>query len=170
MTELFDKKDVFSWSNTGDAFCYLGMDGYFANTLVALENAINLGKTHTLKLINTAHGLSFRADNRSQYAFFLPTDKVKKPEKKWRSFKSWEEFRSVTGLDVGSPIIIQNKVDLGIPYEVRLISMIRVLKTETRIGLSGLGSLYSFADLFEKYNFKLTELSEWQPFGVLEND
>ena len=41
MNNLFDKKDVYSWSNAEEAKEYLGKDCYFAHSVGGLSEHIN---------------------------------------------------------------------------------------------------------------------------------
>ena len=163
--KTFDKKDIFSWTNCEDAHCYVGKDGYFANTLFALEKAIDLNKTRTLKEINSLQGLSFLADNYSQYSFFLPIDKVKEDEKKkWRPFKHYIEFTVVTKKKVGDVINIMPKC--GKHSSILVINGKRSDNSENTKLLIGL-DVITLNELFNTCLWQ-DEKGYWLPFGVEE--
>lgn len=161
--KTFVKKDIFSWTNAEDAHCYVGKDGYFSNTLISLENAIDLNKIHTLKEINPIHGLSFIAENHAQYSFFLPADKVKEvEEKKWRACKNFEEFKACTHRDIGDVIVFKEKNTE--PINTALVTGYH----KSCLHKLGLGYMcYSFQELFNNYLWLDTN-NNWLPFGVLD--
>ena len=171
----FDIKDVFSWSNAEQAKAYIGREGYFADSLKELQECVSNDYFYTLSSINfdsnTDVDSIFSITNIDyRCALFLPVDKVIKVEepKKWRAFRSIDEFKNKTGLDL-----------LHIVH-YRLTSNGSIVST-------GYGVITEFCTSVDKsdyitigdVSFNLNELfnyeykndnddNEWQPFGVEE--
>ena len=76
--KTFDKKDVFTCLNAEDAKVYIGKEGYLADSLYNLRNAIQDNEnTFELETINDdSYYGRFRSCD-SDYMLFLPADKVK---------------------------------------------------------------------------------------------
>ena len=98
----FDKKDVFNITNAEDANEYVGKEGYFADCLYKdlnmwkkgiLDEIVKDATSFPFVKLNTQDGISITV------RLFLPADKVKDVEepKKWRAFRTFEEFILVLG-------------------------------------------------------------------------
>jgi len=175
MSELYDKKDVISWANSEDARQYIGKEGYFADKF---GNYLTDWKKGTLEGVEECAPIHciFSTD-RCVYGLFLPADRVKHPEKKWRAFRYPHEITATLKLDrlLGSQITFRRKTDtskfyIGLvtrEYFVENIPEEHYLK-----GISIDGRHYNLDDLYENYEWlDDTNFSQpWRPFGVLENE
>ena len=167
MSELFDKKDIFTPVNAGEARQYIGKKGYFASNLAELRKNINSDSYILSDILNdNALARFMYGDNCTNKVseLFLPANKVKQqePEKKWRAFEDANEFKIWVGKDLGNTITMKRKF---IPTEMR-----SVLITELRPQgfIIGLGTCtYSYHELFEEYEWQNPD-NKWQPFGVCE--
>lgn len=164
----FDIKDVFSWSNAEDAKQYIGKYCYFADKLGDLENQVKKDKRYKLQrvsLLEMVHSVFFADDE--FWGLCLPADKVKEvEEKKWRAFRTIEEFKKTFNAGIGRVFELRSKEDhLKIrvcvctgyrEYDSKLISfMFGNLELSTNVCF----------DMYEVFN---ENTEEWQPFGVEE--
>ena len=79
--KTFDIKDVYSWSNAGEAKTYIGKTGYFNNDFESIKRAIELGDPAVLDRVDTNSIWCFKVLGVSLcFGLFLPTDKVKEVE------------------------------------------------------------------------------------------
>lgn len=177
---IFDIKDVKSWANRHDA--KVGDEGYFFNDIDKLRNFENeyiKPVRGTVEYIRDNYCYCFGIDKRGlkeNYSFFLPLEAVKEympKEKKlkWRPCKDIEELEDLLNCDflafVGRVLELKDKstgatiivgitgteelpIDSGSIYSIIL----------------GNGQVYSFADLFDKFEINVND--KWQPFGVLK--
>lgn len=95
----FDIKDIKSWSDRKDV--KIGAEGYFCHDINKLRNNENeyiKPVKSKLSAIRDNYATCFQIDNGRDgdnvFPFFLPLDAVKKdkPEKKYRPFKTYDEF------------------------------------------------------------------------------
>ena len=168
--KTFDKKDVFSWSNSEEAKTNIGKTGYFNNDFEGMKRAIELGDPTVLGRVDTNSIWCFKALGVSLcFGLFLPADKIKEVEesKKYRPFKSIDEFKKETGLDLLS--IVHYRYITEKP------------KTITTIGFGVITDFNTCNDenyyitigdisfnLDELFNYEYLSNNEWQPFGVEE--
>ena len=167
MSNLFDKKDVFSWANSKDARQYIGKEGYFADSLEKLEEAIKNGIIHTLIEVGTDVSCFKEHECKFKFGLFLPADKIKEPEtKKWRPFKNLEEFKTeLNGIEYGDVVRFRQKSDHAIKLYGGYLGH---SEKDGQLLAIALGAFfYSPEKLFEHY--EVLNKGEWQPFGVLEN-
>lgn len=77
MNNLFDKEDVFSWANSGDARQYIGEEGYFCDTYHE-----NLAAWHKGMLQDVDRSMPvdciFENEENEVFGLFLPADKIKR--------------------------------------------------------------------------------------------
>lgn len=171
--KTFDKKDVFSWSNAEDAKQYIGKEGYFGDSIAELDYKIQGVFKNILTDIFASDtdraSIPFGNNDEETWSLFIPTDKVKEVEKpkKWRAFKSIDEFKKETGLDL-----------LSIVHYRYIIEKPRNLTT------TGFGVITDFCTCSDNTyyitigdtSFNLNELFDyeylvdgvWKPFGVEE--
>lgn len=176
--KIFDIKDVFSWSNAEEAKQYIGKECYFADSIFTLQDNINNNKVYILeKVANndktdvTSLFIFLGPVSEFRWGLCLPADKVKEvEEKKYRPFKSIDEFKKETGLDLLS--IVHYRYITEKP------------KTITTIGFGVITDFNTCNDenyyitigdisfnLDELFNYEyLDKQGEWLPFGVLEDD
>lgn len=176
----FNLEDVFGYNDAEQAKAYIGKKGYYANCIEDLDDYIE-NKSHIdelyevdeeLGILRYVIGRSY--DYNNNYNYFLPLEKVKKTEPtekklKWRPCKDIEELEDLLNCDVlafvgrvlelkdkstGATIIVgitgteELPIDSGSIYSIFL----------------GNGQVYSFADLFDKFEINVND--KWQPFGV----
>lgn len=90
MTKLsFSRKDVFTIVTADDARDYIGTTGYFGNTLLDLQDAIDRRFTQTLANIDSELSEPFITEYgdtgevlEENSSLFLPADKIKQKETK----------------------------------------------------------------------------------------
>lgn len=167
--KTFDKKDVYSWANCEEVNQYMGKEGYFAESISILERDIEQQHTSRLIGVNTTEVCCFHARNKGNYSLFLPIDKVKKPEKKWRAFKNIREFADTLG--------IENKFLVGASVKWRYknkhsnqgVSLITntFISPEEEIFITLGFQTYIIGRLFTDLEW-LDKDGNWQPFGVKE--
>ena len=160
--KTFDRKDVFSVANAEEAQKYIGKEGYFADRLSELTEAIE-GLTLSLDEIDLESDMPYCAYGEGASQLFLPSDKVKEVEepKKYRPFKSTDEFLKF--YKVGQVIHIKNKSD----NLEQLTSIVAVfIRCYCCVCLGTNNNALPFEDLFKKYEININ--GNWQPFGVEE--
>lgn len=164
--KTFDRKDVYSWSNAEEAKQYIEKKGYFADSIVGLNSAIRNKKLYELaEVSNTDADMIDRVfrpfDSEMGFGLFLPIDKAKEDEKKYRPFKNTDEFRDYLGFNfiVNLSIKIEEKITSE-RYELAIIGFFKnglVLPIYCDL---------TFEELFRKFNICIDD--KWQPFGVKE--
>ena len=101
MTKTFDKKDIFSLLNAEDAKPYIGKFGYMADNVQTLRKNVEENKRFKLHDIEDDYILPFKVciknDEIFGFGLFLPADKVREEPKKWRPYKSLNEFDFIPG-------------------------------------------------------------------------
>lgn len=176
--KTFDKKVVFSWSNAEEAKQYIGKKGYFANKLSIIEAMVQYcrnGDQYTLQEIDCDDSLCFGRKIAGTIGYqwdslFLPADKIKEVEepKKWRAFRSIDEFKNKTGLDLLHIVhyrLTSNGSIVSTGYGVITDFCTSGDKTDyITIG----DTSFNLNELFN-YEYKNdNDDNEWQPFGVKE--
>jgi hypothetical protein len=160
---LFDKKDVFSWSNCEDAKKYIGKEGYFSN--YCLNNLVEWYR-ESLHEINLSTGGRitnlFITNEGESFGLFIPLDKVKKPENKWRAFKDLDDLKTYANKSVGC-IVVYRKKDNDKTMATAVITNYIFSTNCICIG----NRPFLFKTLFQEYEL-LNEHAIWQPFGVQE--
>lgn len=158
--KTFDKKDVITCVNAEDAKKYIGKLGYFANGLNGFSN-IDYFAPYSLDNVQVGIDKPFFYREKN-FALFLPEDKVKevKKEKKWRAFRTFEEFILVLGT-IGCHVRFRFKDDISNEFLALIVGFNYEAQTVTINN-----SIYSFKELFKKFEFYKNQ--EWQPFGVLD--
>jgi len=175
--KLFDKEDVFNETNAEDAKLYLGKEGYFVDVLYKNLNEWKKGildkildksvEDTTIYPSYPFVKLKTQGDTVTNFRFFLPADKVKEVEepKKYRPFRTTEEFSNVTGKRIGS-ILKFKYVDKDVCYYTRMYTGFHFLENGN-IYIELGSEAYSLEQLYNYYEW-LDEHGEWQPFGVEE--
>lgn len=163
--KTFDKKDVFTCVNADEAKQYINQAGYFANQLKDFLTEFSAG-TIVLTDVQEDEYRPFVSDGHGSALYFLPANKVKEvEEKKYRPFRTTEEFSEVTGKRIGS--ILKFKCGgLDVLYYTSLYTGFHILENGDIYIELGAGS-YSLEQLYNYYEW-LDEHGEWQPFGVEE--
>ena len=115
--KTFDRKDVFTLVTAEEAKDYIGIKGYFGDSFEELEDDIRKANNAELAEIfpNQETNIVFRPSRSSAcYGLFLPASKVKEveKEKKWRAFRTFEEFVLVVGL-IGCNVRFRFKDDIS---------------------------------------------------------
>jgi hypothetical protein len=161
---LFNKKDVFSWSNCEEAKKYIGKEGYFVNSFYLLERDIVQQYTSRLVGVDTTEVCCFKTKDCGDYFLFLPIDKVKKPEKKWRAFRTVQEINTYLQLYIGAVLIIRKKKE---PSKEIATMFLGTIKEEGKPDKIQIGSdILTLDDYFEQ--IEILWNTKWQPFGVTE--
>lgn len=179
MTELvFDKKDVFSWANAEDAKRYIGKEGYFAshycNDLKSWWKAKLLDINRDGDISNVFIGecddveKPYFGDDEDCAGLFLPADKVKRVEKKWRPFKTIEEFKRVLDIKLGSVLVYRRKDESDMEFVAAFMGYKRLQPTGSLYSVLLGGMTYLVVPLLDKYEWYNTSTNEWCPFGVEE--
>ena len=124
MNESFEINDILTWKDREKFDEYLGVEGYFADTLDNLAWNIHKGRCYRVDEFDYTCTLCFKpTDSDKYFSMFLPEDKVRipEPEVKTRPFRSMEEFMEDTGLKVGDTIYLRN-TNPDDSYVIRLIT------------------------------------------------
>lgn len=167
--KTFDKKDVFSWTNTESAKKYVEQQGYFGNSFPELEKHINDDETAILVCICESGNVNciFKTERNIRYGLFIPKDRVKeiKKEKKWRPFKDIEEFNKV--IPMGTVFKFRYKSNDA--KDVYSIYYHANLNCE-----NGFQAIF-FEDSYHHFDYCFYEMllflnGRWQPFGVLDEN
>ena len=169
---VFDRKDVFSWSNAESVEPYIGKAGYFSDNFDLNLSGWATGVLKNVCPNNPVNAIFGNGDYRFKYGLFLPVDKVKEVEevkevkiieKKWRAYKNLKEF----DYKVGDIIRLRRKWDRESEY-LYLITGFMHLNNIVCIN----GESYTFEYLFDQYEiFKSNvclHFGAWFPFGVEE--
>ena len=186
----FDIKDLKSWANRNDVV-ELSVAGFFGNSLLEIDNEIRRynkgekGHLHMLYQISDNGCCCFgyatyfsdtgAFSGTSNFAFFLPVDKVKKnkPEKKYRPFKSMRELTEIVygedweydNLSVGDSLWIRRKGDNHIHQNLLITSLGYDENDVISILISMNGK--SMQEWLDNYEIEIN--GEWQPFGAVED-
>lgn len=172
MSKLFNKKDVYSWSNLEDAKKYIGEEGYFCDGFTE-----DLGAWHKglLQDVNQSMPVDyiFEDEENEVFGLFLPADKVKQSKKKFRPFQTVEEFSKTLGIKelLGAEITFRFKEK---PQKIH-VSVITEKGFWSQENITTLDSVvmggcdFTMNELFTDWEW-LKDGSQWQPFGVLEDE
>lgn len=169
----FDIKDVFSWSNAEDAKQYIGKEGYFADNLNDLQECVSNNNFQTLFSLDLdpetdVDSIFSITEIDYKYALFIPVDKVKEVEepKKWRTFKTIEEFFDIYNKNVGSLITYRIKSNPLREITTSIMGYIKEANREDQlqIGVATL-QLSTWHEVMEIWN---EDEESWQPFGIKE--
>ena len=186
----FDIKDLKSWANRHDVV-ELSVAGFFGNSLLEIDNEIRRynkgekGHLHELYQISDNGCFCFGyatyfADTgafsgTSNFAFFLPLDKVKKdkPKKKYRPFKDAYEFYkflvnpSLARKDFSNKLLLNLSITLRIKYTSNFTTTELITSVEDSV-IDGCQLTSINGKEFEYWfnNYEIEINGEWQPFGV----
>lgn len=164
MTNLFDKKDIFTWANAEKAKEFIGKECYFADDFDELDAEIKKNITYNLADVNVSSIWSFKTNIVGSYAICLLADKVIKAEPKYRPFKNLDELTDFFDVSisclVGKTVHYKDKVN-GAEY-ISVITSICLSNNCVRFNDWN----YSLERLF--VNFEWWDGEKWVPFGVLE--
>lgn len=175
--ERFDIKDVFSWSNAEEAKQYIGKECYFADSIFTLQDNINNNKVYILeKVANndktdvTSLFIFLGPVSEFRWGLCLPADKVKEVEnlRKYRPFKSIDEFKRETGFDLLSIVHYRYTIEKTRNLSTTGFGVITDFNTTgDDTDYITIGDI-SF-NLNELFNYEyLNKHGNWQPFGVLD--
>lgn len=169
--KIFDRKDVYSWSNAEDAKQYIGKACYFADSLRYLKTIINEDEKYILKDVfdnekDMVQGVFCDVDG-DFWGLCLPAEKIIdiEEEKKYRPF-TLEEFNKI--IPMGTVFKYRYKSRNGSDNRyVKSIYYHANLDCE-----NGYQAIFFEDCCFNLgYCFEVMELflnGKWQPFGVLD--
>lgn len=159
MSKLFDKKDVFSWSNCEEAKKYIGEEGYFRDDF---QEDLACWSKGILQDVDSSMPVDciFEDEENDVHGLFLPADRVKPPQpKRLRAFKDYAEFTKTVGCDVGDRLTMRRK-------GLQIVRSVLVLELAQGLGTLGLGThVFGYRELFDDYEWQDKE-GNWQTFGV----
>lgn len=169
MSNLFDKKDVFSWSNCEEARQYIGEEGYFRDTYCESLAAWHRGILQDVDQSMPVDCI-FEDDENEVFGLFLPVGKVlpvpMRP-KKYRPFKSIEEFRkTLNNINFLDALTFREK-----HYTFRKYCAVFNGYGDSNDELDGVGFGGAYktpVDLFNHYEWYDEKTEKWMPFGVEE--
>lgn len=171
----FDIKDVFSWSNAEQAKAYINKSGYFADNLDDLRECVSNDNFQTLFSVDLdpktdVDSVFSITETDYKFALFIPADKViKVEEKKYRPFKSIDEFQKETGLDLLS--IVHYRLSPSRSITSKGCGVITEFNTSGSDKTDYITIGDTSFNLNELFNYEyFDKLGKWQPFGVLENE
>lgn len=171
----FDKKDIITAINCEDAKEYINKKGYYGYSLAEWEpcKLLNVYLKETTDVRDT-----FYVNDHGSVHFcpmFIPADKIKKPKKQWRPFKTIQEFRKALGdkkggifilLNIGDEIIYRPKSESNTEYHVSFNGY-KKINNQFQYALLGVW-FYDLKNLFDNYEFLDKRTNQWKPFGVQE--
>lgn len=167
MSNLFDKKDIFSWANCEEAKKYIGEEGYFRD-----DYQEDLAAWHKGLLQDVDQSMpvdcTFETENNNVYGLFLPANKVKQPKKKFRPFQTVEEFSKTLEVKelLGAEITYRRKDNYLYTYNGIVTKYTHTSDNNTIFCSINLGAtVFSLHELFNEYEWQDKE-GNWQPFGV----
>ena len=171
--KTFDKKDVYSWSNAEEAKQYIGKVGYFADNVDDLQECVNNDNFQTLFSIDLdpqtdVDSIFSITEIDYKYALFIPAEKVKEVEekKKYRSFKSIDEFFTTLEVELGQSIVLRHRLT---PKEKLTVVFTGYIEFDNKLTYIMLGNLeYSPSAFYNSYEVYNDNTKTWQPFGVEE--
>lgn len=163
--KIFDRKDVYSWSNAKTARQYIGKEGYFGDSIAELDRKIRGDFQNILMDIfdSDTDRASFPFGNNDEetWSLFIPTDKVRK-EKKWRAFRTFDELKE-NGLILGLHLAYRRK-DNREQRNIGIITGFQLVDNKLTISIGP--NTFSLNQLFNEY--ELYDELEWKPFGIEE--
>jgi len=176
MTDLvFNKKDVFSWANAEEARQYIGKEGYFSDVcysdlkLWIKAELIDISRDSDIaSVFMSSEPVQEDDDEPFSYGLFLPTDKVKQKEKKYRPFKTIGEFLNTLNVGFGSVLVYRRKDEPDMEYVSTFTSYRRYKPTGGLYSVLLGGQSYIVKDLLDKYEWYNAQTEEWCSFGVEE--
>ena len=165
MTELFDKKDVLSWSNADKV--EIGKEGYFTNIFSYDLTAWKKGRLINIDTQNRVSFVFVNSSDSMYYGLFLPSNKVKNRKKIYRPFKNYDEFTEKTKLSVNDIIHIETDhfpqfTDYRTFFHMSILGY-----TDDKLILPTPFYDISFYELFKYVNF-VNDNGELIPFGVID--
>ena len=165
--KTFNKEDVYSWSNAEEAKQYINKEGYFSDDLDELNREINENKLYPLKEVNSNSAICFVALSpigRWSCGLFLPAEKVKVAEKKYRPFKNVAEFKKYIYGDYCVSCIEQTiKIEDINTSEIYELMIVGAFVNGLVLPLYG---ALTMEELFRKFKLKFND--QFLPFGVEE--
>lgn len=176
MTNLFDKKDIFTWANAKKAKEFIGKKCYFADDFDELDSEIKKNITYNLADVNVSSIWSFKTNIVGSYAICLLADKVIKEIKvnyRYRPFRTVAEVDELLAKDsvrhycfVGSDLYLRYKVQPNITKHILITNLEVDTNTNELRFINGLTTNH-----WAK-NFDIKIAGCWLPFGVevKEND
>ncbi|WP_406018841.1 hypothetical protein [Succinivibrio sp.] len=166
--KTFDRKDMFTIANLEDARKYINCEGYFLDSFYKdlhkwrkgiLKEVNEYSTDYPFIELNTKGGLSIG------FRFFLPVDKVRK-EKKWRAFKTIEEFFDIYNKNVDSIITYRLKDNPLREITTNIMGYIKEANREDQLQLGAETlQLSTWHEVIEIWN---EDKESWLPFGVEE--
>ena len=170
----FDKKDVFSWSNAEEAKQYIGKEGYFADVCCSDKSYWQKAKLVGVRCDDSISEVFVSSvliedcdDETLVFGLFIPADKVKRPEKKWRPFKTIEEFKNALGLGFGFTLVYRRKDEPDMEFVLAFTGYKRYRPLGSLYSISLGGTFYLVIHLLNDYEWQDKD-GNWQPFGVKE--
>lgn len=149
---------------------YLNQDGYFSNRKDFSD--YTEGKLDVVEVADFRfRPYAFINDgDRHVFSYFIPKSEVVfagEPAKKYRPFKSLEEFFTTTGFKVGDIVQIKKFGNLNFEETAMLTGIRLYLDGEYRRIEIYFGSIARPFNVLFEY-FKYFKNGEWMPFGVEE--
>ena len=174
---LFDPHDVLGPQDAFDEDVQLkniGQMGYFANTLVDLNEAIKQRRAYKLLAIQTDNILNhmYRYDGTLGVTgsdLFLPLIKAKHPEPQRRPcYSAWDFTRAAHIINMWDSFVFRARVEPEEFIHAQLIKCVEHRGKNDRVTSWNIGGI-SFKPeyLFEHYEVKDPETGKWHPFGVI---
>ena len=155
--------DILTCFDVQKAGQFLGQDGYFSDCF-----------DHYRCLANRKYGIlteikdsdcPFKEGNNEYYRFFIPKLVLKPKSKKYRPYSITEFCLQFT---IGKPITLRRKGNKAITHYIMFVGYdyMREDSAGSKILLGNTG--YSLKELFEEYEWQVTDSIEFKPFGVEE--
>lgn len=173
MSELFNKKDVYSVLNVEEAKVYEDKKGFFGNSLDDLYRAVEADNSDFLVKVMTTDteskpfiSVSGPCDGLLHNALFLPVDKVKKDKKVKAEYRPFTLCEFNETFKLGQIITFRSAdadTDKGIFGKRIYTGYLYTEDGEIMIEFSG--RFYTLEELFENFEYQNT-YGGWYKFGV----
>lgn len=175
--KTFNRSDVYSWSNAGDAKAYVGKEGYFGDSLSELDTQVRgvfksiLTDVYADDTDKVSH--PFGSSDDETWGLFLPAEKViEAADKKYRPFRDIDEMKSTLDIELGDAVVYRRKTSIDTCIEVHSIFLSYSVSSAPEAASFKLDGFITPCDL--EYAFKTiewkTEGGEWLPFGAEEEE
>ena len=171
--KTFNRSDVYSWSNAGDAKAYVGKEGYFGDSLSELDTQVRgvfksiLTDVYADDTDKVSH--PFGSSDDETWGLFLPAEKViEAADKKYRPFRDIDEMKSTLDIELGDAVVYRFKKFIDTGTEVHSIFSsysVSSASKETTFMLTGFTTPCGLEYAFKAIEWK-TEDGEWLPFGA----
>ena len=168
--KTFNRSDVYSWSNAGDAKAYVGKEGYFGDSLSELDTQVRgvfksiLTDVYADDTDKVSH--PFGSSDDETWGVFLPAEKViEAADKKYRPFRDIDEMKSTLDIELGDEIVYRYTGEKDLEIHAIFSSYSISNSGFSAFMLSTFKQPIGPAQAYAEIEWK-REGGEWLPFGA----